>query len=94
MDIPINYHVLILRDYIQYTIQTPLKDACKNRRFRATNWRSIVFGIASMELSWAYVLCIFASFICVVYGIVKWNSTGPTSGELKNEAEPEKLKQT
>ena len=53
-----------------------------------------MFGIASMELSWAYVLCIFASFICVVYGIAKWNSTGPTSGELKNEAEPEKLKHT
>ena len=34
------------------------------------------------------------SFICVVYGIAKWNSTGPTSGELKNEAEPEKLKHT
>ena len=45
-----------------------------------------MFGIASMELSWAYVLCIFASFICVVYGIAKWNSTGPHLGRIEKRS--------
>jgi len=42
-----------------------------------------VLGIASFELGLAYVLCIAASVLCVVYGIVKWNDTGPLTEELR-----------
>lgn len=42
-----------------------------------------MLGIASTELAWAYILCILASVLCVVYGIVKWNDTGPYSEDLK-----------
>jgi hypothetical protein len=43
-----------------------------------------VLGIASPELALAYVLCIAASVLCVVYGIVKWNDSGPLSEELRD----------
>lgn len=42
-----------------------------------------MLGIASTELALAYLLCIAASLLCVVYGILKWNDTGPLSDELK-----------
>ena len=42
-----------------------------------------LLGIASTELALAYLLCIAASLLCVVYGILKWNDTGPLSDELK-----------
>lgn len=45
-----------------------------------------MFGIASLELAWAYILCIMAAALCVVYGVVNWNQTGPPSGELKATA--------
>lgn len=55
-----------------------------------------MFGIASLELAWAYILCILASLLCVVYGIVNWNQSGPPSGELREDAADQrrKLKQT
>jgi hypothetical protein len=43
-----------------------------------------VLGIASPELALAYLLCIAASVLCVIYGIVKWNDTGPLSEELRD----------
>jgi hypothetical protein len=43
-----------------------------------------VLGIASPELALAYILCIAASVLCIVYGIVKWNDTGPLSEELRD----------
>lgn len=42
-----------------------------------------MLGIASTELAWAYILCILAAVVCVVYGIVKWNDSGPLSEELR-----------
>lgn len=42
-----------------------------------------MLGIASTELSIVYILCIAASILCVVYGIVKWNDAGPLSDELR-----------
>ncbi|ADK85272.1 conserved hypothetical protein [Desulfarculus baarsii DSM 2075] len=51
-----------------------------------------MFGIESLELAWAYILCILASLLCVVYGVVKWNETGPPSGELRNESAKQRKK--
>lgn len=50
-----------------------------------------MLGIASTELAWAFILCILASLLCVVYGIVKWNETGAFSEELRelDESGPE-----
>ena len=46
-----------------------------------------MLGIASAELSWAYILCILASVLCVVYGVLKWNDAGPLTEELRDRAE-------
>jgi len=46
-----------------------------------------MLGIASAELAVAYILCLAASVLCVAYGIVKWNDTGPLSMELQDAAE-------
>lgn len=43
-----------------------------------------MLGIANTELAWAYILCILASLLCVVYGIVKWNDAGVYSDELRD----------
>jgi hypothetical protein len=43
-----------------------------------------VLGIASPELALAYILCIAASVLCIIYGIVKWNDTGPLTEELRD----------
>lgn len=45
-----------------------------------------MLGIASPELALAYVLCLAASVLCVVYGIIKWNDTGVLSMELQDSA--------
>jgi hypothetical protein len=42
-----------------------------------------MLGIASTELAWAYILCILAALLCVVYGAVKWNDSGPHPEELR-----------
>ena len=43
-----------------------------------------MLGIASTELAWAYVLCILASIGCVIYGVVKWNDSGPLTEDLQD----------
>jgi hypothetical protein len=43
-----------------------------------------MLGIASPELALAYILCLAASALCVIYGIVKWNDSGPYTEELKD----------
>lgn len=48
-----------------------------------------MLGIASTELAWAYILCILASILCIVYGALKWNDTGPHSEELRELSESE-----
>ena len=47
-----------------------------------------MWGIASLELGLAYLLCILAALLCVVYGLVKWNDTGPLTEDL---SDPDKL---
>ena len=42
-----------------------------------------MFGIASTELALAYLLSIAAGLLCVIYGIVKYNDTGPMTEELR-----------
>ena len=42
-----------------------------------------MFGIASTELALAYLLSIGAAVLCLVYGIVKYNDTGPMTEELR-----------
>ncbi len=43
-----------------------------------------MLGIASSELALAYVLCILAFALCLVYGLIKWNDTGPLTEELRD----------
>lgn len=43
-----------------------------------------MLGIASSELAWAYLLCILAALVCVVYGLVKWNDAGALTEELRD----------
>ena len=43
-----------------------------------------MLGIASNELAWAYILCILAAVLCVVYGVVKWNDSGPLTEDLRD----------
>lgn len=45
--------------------------------------RTAVLGIASTELALAYILCIVAAVVCVVYGVIKWNDAGPLTEELR-----------
>jgi hypothetical protein len=33
-----------------------------------------MLGIASLELAWAYLLCLFAALLCLVFGLLKWKS--------------------
>ena len=42
-----------------------------------------MLGIASSELALAYILCLAATGLCVVYGILKWNDSGPLTEELR-----------
>ncbi|MGD9124831.1 MAG: hypothetical protein PVG60_07050 [Desulfarculaceae bacterium] len=42
-----------------------------------------MLGIASLELAWAYILCIAAALLCVIYGIVRWNDSGPLTEDLR-----------
>lgn len=39
-----------------------------------------MLGLGSVELAWAYILCLLAALLCVVYGVVKWNDMGRYSG--------------
>ena len=42
-----------------------------------------MFGIADPWIALAYLLCILSSVLCVVYGLMKWNSDGETIDEEK-----------
>ncbi len=43
-----------------------------------------MLGLGSFEMALAYILCIVASVICVIYGIINWNNTGKTKEELQD----------
>lgn len=42
-----------------------------------------MLGIASTELAWAFILCIAAALLCVIYGLINWNRTGPLTEDLR-----------
>ena len=46
-----------------------------------------MLGLGSGEMALAYILCIVAALVCVVYGIVKWNDTGPYGEHLEEMIE-------
>lgn len=48
-----------------------------------------MLGIASPELALAFILCLAASALCIIYGIIKWNDTGPLSMEMQDLADDE-----
>jgi hypothetical protein len=35
-----------------------------------------ILGFASAEIAWAYIGCILASLLCVIYGLIQWNREG------------------
>ena len=43
-----------------------------------------MLGIASSELALAYILCLAAAALCVVYGVLKWNDRGPMTEDLRD----------
>ena len=49
-----------------------------------------MLGLGSTEIALAFLACVGASLLCVIYGIVNWNKTGLTSQELRNQVEWEK----
>ncbi|MFC1614590.1 symporter small accessory protein [Gemmatimonadota bacterium] len=42
-----------------------------------------MFGIADPWIAMAYLLCILSSILCIVYGLMKWNSDGESIEEEK-----------
>ncbi|HPJ39308.1 MAG TPA: hypothetical protein PK253_10060 [Spirochaetota bacterium] len=44
-----------------------------------------MFGLGDGWVFSAYMLCIASSILCVVYGILKWNSDGDTVKDLEQE---------
>ena len=35
-----------------------------------------MLGFTSAEIAWAYIGCILASLLCVIYGMMQWNREG------------------
>jgi hypothetical protein len=35
-----------------------------------------ILGFSSAEIAWAYIGCILASLLCVVYGLIPWSRHG------------------
>ena len=49
-----------------------------------------MLGLGSGEMALAFILCILAALLCVVYGILKWNSMGKYGGYLEEKVEWER----
>ena len=49
-----------------------------------------MLGLGSGEMALAYILSILATVLCVVYGIVKWNSMGRWAEGLGEKIEWER----
>lgn len=39
----------------------------------------ILLGFASDQMAWAYIGCIVATLLCVMYGLITWNRDGEVS---------------
>ena len=35
-----------------------------------------MLGLGSVEAALAYILCLLAALLCVIYGVIKWNDMG------------------
>ena len=35
-----------------------------------------ILGFAGAEIGWAYIGCILASLLCVIYGLIPWSRLG------------------
>ncbi len=46
-----------------------------------------MLGMGSFEMALVFVLCIAATLLCIIYGIVNWNKTGLTSQEMRDRVE-------
>lgn len=48
-----------------------------------------MLGFGSTEIALAYILCVAAAALCVVYGALNWNKKGePDKLRLKKVVEP------
>jgi hypothetical protein len=55
---------------------------------REQRWEGVsVLGIDDPVIVAVYLLCIFSTLLCVIYGIVNWNKEGELEAvEIKEEA--------
>ena len=44
-----------------------------------------MLGFGSAEMAWVFWLCIAASALCLIYGIVKWNDSGIVDTVLEED---------
>ena len=49
-----------------------------------------MLGLGSTEMALAYICSILAALLCVVYGLVKWNSMGRHAEHLEEKIEWER----
>lgn len=49
-----------------------------------------MLGLGSTEMAVAYILCILAAVLCVVYGLIKWNDMGRIGEHLEDKIEWER----
>jgi hypothetical protein len=49
-----------------------------------------MLGLGSVEMAVAYILCLLAALLCVVYGVVKWNDMGRYSMEADEKLDWER----
>lgn len=48
-----------------------------------------MLGFASLEIALAFWMCIAATALCVLYGIVKWNDAGEKSTQRSQSGSQE-----
>lgn len=46
-----------------------------------------MLGIPDLSISLAYILCVAAALLCLVYGIIMWNKGGGDAEEAEIEEE-------
>ncbi|MEW6265665.1 MAG: symporter small accessory protein [Thermodesulfobacteriota bacterium] len=49
-----------------------------------------MLGMGSVEMGLAYLACILAAVLCVIYGLVKWNDMGRYGEHLEEKIEWER----
>jgi hypothetical protein len=59
-----------------------------------------ILGFSSAEIGWAYIGCILASLLCVIYGLIQWNREGKVTrirrskrgGWMKKDKRPQRMR--